>query len=64
MDEINAVGEAPVKTWRHVRKGPLTGRIVDTDLGEFVVIELTEDARSYDAGEQVTVRRSFLTEVP
>lgn len=61
-----------VQTWRHSRKGLITGIVIKDD-GEFVDIELTEDHKlrlasrfsdpNYERGEVISVRKSFLTEV-
>lgn len=51
-------------TWIHQRKGRMTGEIIKTSAdGEWVEIRLTEDARSYNAGEEITVRWDFMTEL-
>lgn len=62
-----------VTTWHHSRKGFIHGRIVE-DTGEFVKIELASEhvlhlkselADPYrDKGEIISVRKSFLSEVP
>lgn len=62
-----------VQTWHHSRKGLITGTIIK-DTGEFVDIELATDqtlqlvSRFVDSnleqGEVISVRKSFLTEVP
>lgn len=67
-----AIAPSEVKTWRHARKGRITGRIV-AESGDFVDIEVVEPARlsllsagvdpSVEPGEVLTVRREFLTEV-
>lgn len=57
--------------WIHARKGTVEGEIV-SDTGEWVDIKLTGDqrlrtARGWDDcqdGQIVTVRKSFLREVP
>lgn len=72
MAEIAGV-EPPVKTWRHSRKGVITGRIVE-ETGDFVTIEVTDPSTLHLAsryadpnvhpGDTLVVRKSFLTEVP
>lgn len=61
-----------VRTWRHSRKGKITGVLVSDD-GEWLTIRLTEDhslnyvsdssRRSVDeAGEVLTLRAAFMRE--
>lgn len=50
-------------TWNHTRKGRIEGEVVRDD-GEFVDLKLTTNHRHGARGETITVRKSFLTEVP
>lgn len=66
-DEV--VEPGPVRTWRHPRKGTIRGRVHPDDDGvsEWVHIVLSDEVLGvndeWSAGETITVRRSFLTEV-
>ena len=66
--------EAPmVKTWRHSRKGLITGMVVGSEDGEFITIRAVGDQKIslasregdpwLDDGDEISVRKSFLTEV-
>jgi hypothetical protein len=69
--EINNQRERTPMKWIHARKGIVEGEIVREE-GEWVDIKLTGDqtlrtARGWDDchdGDVVTVRKSFLREVP
>lgn len=62
--------DASIKTWRHSRKGLITGRII-RESGEWVDIELfgTHELTMLSGdgyrehGEVIQVRKDFLTEV-
>ena len=65
--------ELMIKTWRHSRKGLITGVVVGSEDGEFVTIRAVgaqkislasrEDDGWLDDGDEVSARKSFLTEV-
>lgn len=56
-----------VRTWMHSRKGRIDGFIVDDTDPEWVTIRLAAPVDgvtvSWETGGDLTVRRSFLTEV-
>lgn len=52
-----------MSAWNHTRKGRIEGELVQ-DHGTMVEIKLTADHRHGAKGDTITVRKSFLTEVP
>jgi hypothetical protein len=68
-----ATDKPTIKTWRHSRKGLITGTIIK-DSGDFVSIELAGEqtlrllsrgsSPYFEDGEVISVRKEFLTEVP
>lgn len=60
-------GRAPLRRWRHTRKGLIVGIVLHED-EEWITVQLAHTVDGYRTcwfeGQELTFRRAFATEVP